>query len=505
MPKADLKAELLSRLAELDQPELARQAGGELASRIRQASPASSENPATAPEGLPITDPESGRLWARRLPAGSWVVYALHTRDPRRWFTCDRAGHVIEYLDWRPDGTLLRARVRLADRGWLEVRPGAATHALFGAADAIVRHAANERPGPVAITVAGALDWGAIDHLPPVDRPGALPPGGGGAVLALIAGLLVDQGRSAVRYRGPYPTEGLFARLLGAFRPLADDLAEARAVFSASVETIAFGAENAEPAVDFSPFPPERLLLADGTLVHVRDGVEEVFDQGRVYAARDRLSTLWPARDDLLVAGLTFLDEPLEEHLILDQQGDLVARIDDRITADNGFGERGTLLESPFSEGWRQSITALLAADCTPILVQPVVDVLRTVPLLWGETDGRWVEPRGEGWVVHGALPARFRARCASAPGNERLLASLFVTQVAGALRDPILRAAQDRIEAMLAGRSGSPGDAATPEASPSRPPGGSGSGGSRRPSPGASALVGAMTQLIQDLAAGRD
>ncbi len=45
-----------------------------------------------------------------------------------------------------------------------------------------------------------------------------MPPGGGTAVLNLLAGLAADQGGGPVAYHGPYPSEQLFLALLESFR-----------------------------------------------------------------------------------------------------------------------------------------------------------------------------------------------------------------------------------------------------------------------------------------------
>lgn len=447
----DPRAELRARLAQLDDADLRAQAAGELAGELAQAEVGKDRVPGC----LCLIAAKSGRLLARRMPAGSWVITTprVQRTEPRRWFTLDRTGHVMEALDWQLDGRLGRARIRLAGGGWLEVRPRAATHAIFGAADSIVARAprsaeSSAEPEPISLTVAGALDWAAIDHLPPLDRPGALPPGGGSALLTLIAGLLADEERKTVRYRGPYPTRALFDRLLTAFRPRASDVDAARDTFIAEAEATALAGLTVEPPIDFEPAPPERLLLAEGTLAHVRDGIEELIDLGRLYAVRDPLTTIWAGRSGLAVAGLAFLGEPLEEHLVLDPLGDLVARIDDRITGED---EGEEVIERPLDERWRRALAALLVAESATLLARPLLDLILRAPIAWGATDGRWVMAHAGGWLVHGALPARFRARHAAAPAAEReALAGRFVAEVARALGDPLRRAAQERVEAQV-------------------------------------------------------
>jgi hypothetical protein len=458
----DPKQELATRIAAMDERELAGQVAGLPAALGAARTHALSESPGDqdARDRSLLLIAANGQPLARRLRAGSWVVYSPKESkgSPRRWFTLDRSAHVMETLDWGSDGKLRRARVRLPDGGWVEVRPGTATHVLLGAADAVALIPATGGD-PTPLTVGGTLDWAAIDHLPALDRPGALPPGGGSALLTLISGLITDQQLAGaqrspvpVRYRGPYPTRALFDRLLMAFRPRGE-LDQARDAFTAGAESIALSGQATEPPVDFVPAPAERLLAAPGTLACLRDGIEEVVDGGRVYARDDPLVTLWAGREDLILAGLAFLGEPLEEHLIFDPEGDLVARIDDRIAGD---AEGDDVLEAAFDERWRQALAALLVAESATLLARPLLDLALTMPIAWGATDGRWVESRDGGLVVHGALPRRFQARRAAAPAVEHEpLAARFIAEVARAIGDPLRRAAQERVEAALAAPAG--------------------------------------------------
>src|SRR5207247_1737433 len=104
-----------------------------------------------------------------------------------------------------------------------------------------------------AITLAGAACSRSIDTSPSSPRSGA-------TALNVIAALAGDQGRSVLRYSGPYPTEQLFITLLESFRydpTTADPLA-------------AF--ERGE--LDWHPAPHERVFTR-GACVHLRERVEK--------------------------------------------------------------------------------------------------------------------------------------------------------------------------------------------------------------------------------------
>ena len=53
------------------------------------------------------------------------------------------------------------------------------------------------------LTHFAAVDWACIEAIPPLAEPARLPPGGGTAVLNLIAALAADQGRTRLPYAGP--------------------------------------------------------------------------------------------------------------------------------------------------------------------------------------------------------------------------------------------------------------------------------------------------------------
>jgi hypothetical protein len=133
-------------------------------------------------------------------------------------------------------GDLREAWVSLADGSAVGLLPGGAHHPLWGESDRLVR--LTDVGSPTTLTLARAVRWSALDTIPPVAEPARLPSGAGAALMNVLAALAWDQGRPALRYRGPYPTEQLFWSLTESFRcapgsnPLARFLAEAEATFA---------------------------------------------------------------------------------------------------------------------------------------------------------------------------------------------------------------------------------------------------------------------------------
>jgi len=203
---------------------------------------------------------------------------------------CDGAGRVLRAVDsagieawslrWQGDA-LVDARLRLPGGDVIGLRPAAGEHPLIGACDAIVRG-----DGTIVAHVA-SVQWSRPTCIPAVDVPGALPPGAGTAILDLVATLAQHGGAVALRYRGPYPTSGLFATLLHSFRVEGDrELADAR--FVAAVAEVGFGTDIHTPDVDFEPDPHRWSWPAPRLCVEHRRGVARVWVDGRAYAPDGR-------------------------------------------------------------------------------------------------------------------------------------------------------------------------------------------------------------------------
>jgi hypothetical protein len=117
------------------------------------------------------------------LPHGTVVTYSPAGRRVREH---DRHGHELARLEWRPDGALAGAGVRIPDGSWLTIEPRATADAPWGPSDRLWHRGA-------ALTVFAAVDYARIASIPPLADPTRLPPGGGTAVLNLIASLAADR------------------------------------------------------------------------------------------------------------------------------------------------------------------------------------------------------------------------------------------------------------------------------------------------------------------------
>jgi len=222
----------------------------------------------------------------------------------------DRHGAPLSALEWRPDGALRRARLRLPDGHWIEIEPGAGGRAAWGASDLVTRDA---HP----LTRFAALDWTRVDRIPPLAEPARLPGGAGAAIFNLLARLAVEQGVGLLRYDAPYPTEALFLSLLESFRYVPDDAPDPRAAFGSG-------------ALTWRPAPHEVAIEAGGIWVQRREHIEKIVAGGRAYYRPDwqGVRRLAPrvVRDDgdTVRASLMVLGRVVEDHMVLAADGGVV-------------------------------------------------------------------------------------------------------------------------------------------------------------------------------------
>jgi hypothetical protein len=226
----------------------------------------------------------------------------------RRVLELDRYGETVATLSWIDTGTLAAAAVRLPDRSWLAIEPRAAHDPRWGVSD-LLRH------GSHPLTHCAAIDWAHVDAIPPLAEPARLPPGGGTAVLNLVAALAADQTSPPVPYRGPYPTEQLFLALLESFRFEAGaDEPDPLAAFMAG-------------ALRWMPAPHARAFAPEGVYVQTRERIDKAVWQGRAYYRADWQTVRRHATHRLYEVGgrvhgaLWALDAPLEDHLTLAPDG----------------------------------------------------------------------------------------------------------------------------------------------------------------------------------------
>lgn len=205
----------------------------------------------------------------------------------QRLASFDRHGRLLLLLHWAPEGRLTHFKVRGLDGRFLGVVRGAASHLGWGDSDCVwlldgEDGFALER----SLTLFHSVFYEDIDFLPPLDNPMALPAGGGSTVLNVIALLAQDQGKSVLRYRGPYPSERLFATLRESFR-YSGEPGAIRERFTEGVEAAALQLEMKEADVDWAPHPHERFFPAARVCVQLRDGIEKVYDRGTIYYRPD--------------------------------------------------------------------------------------------------------------------------------------------------------------------------------------------------------------------------
>jgi hypothetical protein len=429
-----------------------------------------------------------GEAWARRLQGArlaagdeapllpGWFVRgdalggsALFERDPgtgatRRWGEVDRHGHPHVLAAWRDFGAgssrLAWARFRLPGGGWLELEPGSARHPLWGAADRLIL----PEQGVTLCRIA-AQPWGALGCIPALERPAALPPGGGEAALNWLAALAEDQRRSAISYRAPYPTGHLFEALRRSFRPLEPE-AQARLRFSRDALRLALAPPEvmAENPVRWAPHPWTALLPAPGVLLRHRGGIETVWigsvpfrlDPVRPRRSRDGLvpgerrgtlaagERLWregPPEAPRTVAGLVLLGEPYRSFLALDSEGRV---LEDRRPEEPACAPLDP--DAPLDPIWCKVVLAWSAARAAAPLASAVLT-------LWGRLALRWaplpltLAASGEGGIsVQAGLRDQFmRLRACRDPVA---LALMLVSDLAGGLMPHVLARAQAELEA---------------------------------------------------------
>ena len=392
-----------------------------------------------------------GQPLAVLAPHGSLTFFLpppSPTGPPRRLATFDRRGRLLLLITWTPEGTLTRFKVRGLDGHFLGVIRGAASHLGWGLSDSVCLL---EGEGGFALdqslTVFRSVAYEDLASLPPLDNPGRLPAGGGSTVLNVLALLAQDQGKTMLRYRGPYPSERLFATLCESFR-YSGEPGVTRERFTRGAEEAAMQLAMLETTVDWQPYPHERFFPAAQTCVQLREGVEKVYDRGRVYYRPDLATSANVVRlqqdpDGQIryVAGLMILGQALEDHLVLDARGEILGRPAIR---------RERIVRGPFylSDEWKAVLVRLIATETTSLLRSALWPVMDELILVWSEIEGElWVEAGNE-LLLHAGMVAAYREALAGirSAGEGLLLAARFTSELAR-LIGPLVRArAQERI-----------------------------------------------------------
>ncbi|MEW6298826.1 MAG: hypothetical protein AB1671_13995 [Thermodesulfobacteriota bacterium] len=392
-----------------------------------------------------------GRLCARSTRYGSLTLFTpapVPGGVPRRLATFDRRGRLLLLMTWDAGGTLVRFKVRNLDGRFLGVVRHAASHLGWGQSDCVWTLA--EEGGFTLdrwLTLFRSVVYEDLDFLPPVDDPTRLPPGGGSSILNVLALLAQDQGKETLRYRGPYPSERLFATLRESFRS-GGEPGVARERFTREAEEAAVQFKTVEPAVDWVPCPHERFFAAAHTCVQLRDGVEKVYDRGRVYYRPDVSVNAYTVRPERLdkgkryyVAGLSVLGHALEDHLVLDESGEILER-------PRGSCARPVRGPTRLSDEWKAVLVRLIAAESTPLLQAELWPAIAHLTIEWGEMAGELWRVDGDTVVLHAGMIGVYRdvlGRARSA-GEGLLLAARFASELARLVGPLVRQRAQARL-----------------------------------------------------------
>ena len=345
----------------------------------------------------------------------------------------DRRGTLVAMLRRSAAGSLERAWVRIPDGSWLGVEPRATREAPWGWSDRLW-HADEPSSGAwhgTPLAVFEALDWTRIDRIPALGEPARLPPGGGTAILNLIATLAAEQGAEQLAYRGPYPTEQLFLALLESFR-----------YEPASADPLATFMRG---GLEWRPAPSERVFVADDLYVQLRERIEKVVWRGVTYYRPDWQGVARHSPRRIVDApegvrcGLWALALCLEDHLLLHPNGDLVT-----ILAGAPSTSPSRLLSPSIWSG----VVAAVAARCAEPLAPLVESVAGAFSLEWGPI-ARDLVQIGRGRVrISERLREALAGRLATAPAraDRAALGLAVIAEMAALVGDELRGRAQAAI-----------------------------------------------------------
>jgi hypothetical protein len=371
------------------------------------------------------------------VTAGRWGSLICYDGGPgrRRLLQFDRRGHLVAALRWRAAGALAWAKCLTAGGLWIGIEPRAAQHPAWGVSDRLWLLEADGAWRPrEALTVFQALDWARPDFIPPLAEPRRLPPGAGSAVLNLVSGLMKDHGVTGVRYRGPYPTEQLFTTLLESFRY---DPSE-----SMPLERFLAG------GLDWQPAPYELHRVTPRVGVQLRHEVEKVVsDDLAFYRSQWQSVTRREPRvvrhdGERIVCSLWALGGPIEDRLVLDRSGELVAAPQARADPTPA---------TPLPPVWSTALAQLIARESAPPLAGAIGDVMAVIALEWGPVAGDLLSVSGQTIRLSHRLreAAAAALRGAAVPEERAEQALRFVLEVARLLAPEIRSRAQSRLETL--------------------------------------------------------
>jgi hypothetical protein len=345
-------------------------------------------------------------------------------------------------------GRLTRLKARGLDGRFLGVERGVASHLSWGVSDSV-----SLLEGEIGFTIAHPLTffrsvaYEDLDALPPLDDPVRLPQGAGSTLLNVLALLAHDQGKTVLRYRGPYPTERLFSTLSESFRYRGEP-GTMRERFAQGAEETAIQLAMREAPVDWEPLPHERFFPAAHTCVQLRNGVEKVFDRGRVYYRPDLAGSAYairtPQADEQplrYIAGLAMLGQAIEDHLILDARGEIL----ERPTIWTHQILRGPL---ELSDDWKALLVRLIASESPSMLHSALWPVVDELTLTWESMHNELWSQAGNTISLHAGMVTAYRQALAQikSAGEGLLLAARFTSELSRLIA-PLVRArAQERL-----------------------------------------------------------
>ncbi len=315
----------------------------------------------------------------------------LTTDSGRLRRAVDRHGHEVWSARW--NGEALHA-VTLArpDRSTVVLEGSSQPHPLF--------HRAHDvRVDDAVVARCGQTDWRAPKHVPPVDVPGAMPPGAGSALLNWLAAAAKQAGSGPLRYRGPYPTAALFDSLSHSFR--LDDPPSALERFTRDVESRSIRGSMVEVDVPFHPGPFEWHWPTEGLCVQLRDGLERVYVGGRSYALHQLGTRRLRREGDRFVAYIDLGGIPWHDVLTLESDGTPVGGPAPVPAAPT------RLIGQAMPEEIVNLLGAVLQQRAPRLLAPSVAHVLSGHVLRWGDT-GDELARRAEGAIeLHSAFGER--------------------------------------------------------------------------------------------------
>lgn len=272
------------------------------------------------------------------------------------------------------NGSLVEAEFLLPGGGSAVLRSQVGQDPVLGSVDGIFLPDSNN---PIALIQ--ATHWRAPKAIPAVDKPGALPPGLGAAVLNYLSLNASLNGEHPLRYLGPYPTGKLFDSLHRSFELQHQDRAQAWQLFHAGVEEAALENRFVSPNVDFYPRPFAWLAHGQGVCAELRGGLERIFLNGQAYPLGHTLGRHLVPSEDGFDAVVGWAGEVWAKRLHVNALGEPEGAPAPLPESESPL--RGRTLEQPM----REAMAAALVPRAPKLLAEALRVVLLKAPIAWGQ------------------------------------------------------------------------------------------------------------------------